>query len=245
MEMFKVPTATSQQPLVDEVDGAPLPIKTAMISDAVSRYGLQSVMDVGACWHVNGGYALHALAAGVKRAAILDGYVTRLTREKTRGDVRVSLHEGSLGDAAFVNSLPRCDAAIIYDVLLHQVDPHWPDFLARYAQRVDHFIIYNQDWTGEHTVRFPDFDLEWYVANVPEDREFASSWYAQHEQLCPWLGRKWRDAYHHWQWGITSTDIIATMHRLGFRLDWFNNFGRWSEQHPRIALNGYLFSRRR
>ena len=61
----------------------------------------------------------------------------------------------------------RSDAAIIFDVLLHQVAPDWDAFLARYARKVDHFIIWNQDWAGsEETVRFVERGLDWYLANV-------------------------------------------------------------------------------
>jgi hypothetical protein len=38
------------------------------------------------------------------------------------------LLEGDIGDAGFIDALPPCDAAIIFDVLLHQVAPDWDAF---------------------------------------------------------------------------------------------------------------------
>src|SRR6516162_9280208 len=46
--------------VIEELDWAVIPRKAQMISDAVERYGIKSVIDVGACWGVNGGYTFHA-----------------------------------------------------------------------------------------------------------------------------------------------------------------------------------------
>jgi hypothetical protein len=234
---------------VAEYDWPVTPYKAAMISDAIERYQLRSIIDVGACWGVNGGYAQHALASGkIERAIVLDGCITNLTRARFSNEPRAQLREGDLGNFEFIDAIPRCDAAIIFDVLLHQVDPDWDEFIARYARKVDHFIIYNQDLNASRTVRFHENGLDWYVQNVPgvpEEPDRISQWFAKHDQICPWLNRPWRDVHHYWQWGITKWDLMEKLRELGFTLDWFNNFGIWSDQYPNIKLNGYLFSRAR
>src|SRR5947209_12278611 len=119
------------------------PIKAHLLSAAIKRYRLKSLVDVGGCWGVNGGYSFYALSEGAEQIVIADGEITELTRTRAAGDPRIELRQGMLGDARFVASLPRCDAAIVFDVLLHQVAPDWNEFLALYAERVDHFVIYN------------------------------------------------------------------------------------------------------
>lgn len=231
--------------VVEEFDWAIVPTKAQMISDAVERYGIRSTIDVGGCWGVNGGYTFHALGTGkIERAVILDGYLTQLTRQRAANEPRITLREGDLGDAALIDSVPPCNAAIIYDVLLHQVAPDWDEFLARYARKVDHFIIYNQDWDGERTIRFLDEGPEFYRRHIPDHPERLEYWFRNLDNPHPTIKRRWRDVHSFWQWGITPRDVIETMRRLGFELDWFNYFGPWSPEHPKIRLDGYLFRRK-
>jgi hypothetical protein len=224
------------------------PRKANLVSAAIERYALRSILDIGACWGVHGGCTFHARESGrVERAVIADGDVTTLTRARAAADPRIRLAEGSIGDAGFIDALPPSDAAIIFDVLLHQVAPDWSEFLARYARKVNHFIIWNQDWIGfGQTVRFVERGLDWYLENVGDtNRARITEWFARHDEISPQFGRPWRDVHFFWQWGIVSTDLIARMRELGFVLDHFDNGGVWSERYPNIQQNAYLFSRRR
>jgi hypothetical protein len=229
----------------DDIDGGLNPAKAQMVSDTINRYGIRSVIDIGACWGVNGGYTFHALSTGkIQRAIILDGDLTRLTRQRAANDPRISLLQGDLGDSGFIGSVPRSDAAIVFDVLLHQVAPDWNEFLAHYSRKVDYFIIYNEDWDGNRTIRFIDEGLDFYRRHVPDaDSERLENWFRNLDNPHPTMRRRWRDVHNFWQWGITTPDLIATMRGLGFELDWFNYFGPWSKQYPKIRLDGYLFRR--
>jgi hypothetical protein len=221
--------------------------KARLVSDAIDRYGLKSIMDVGACWAVHGGYTFHALESGkIDRAVVLDGEITDLTRERAAGDARIVMREGNIGDADFIAALPACDAAIMFDVLLHQVAPDWDEFLIRYCGRVNHVVIWNQDWIGSgSSVRYVERGLEWYLGNVGDtDAARITRWFERHDEISPRWGRPWRDVPDFWQWGIVSAELIDTMRRAGFRLDYFDNCGAWSERHPNIQKNAYLFSRR-
>lgn len=222
------------------------PAKAELVSAAIDRYDLKSIIDVGACWGVNGGYTFHALGGGkLERAVVVDGDITSLTRERAAGDARVQLLEGPIGDATFIESLPPCDAAIIFDVLLHQVSPDWDRFLALYSRKVNHFVIWNQDWIGsDRSIRFVDRGLSWYLDNAGEtDADRVTRWFERHDEVSTQFGRPWRDVHYFWQWGIVSLELVTTMRRLGFVLDYFNNHGPWSDRHPNIQRDAYLFRR--
>jgi len=239
---------TPQTPQFGVLDVAIDRRKADLVSAAIERYRPKSILDVGGCWGVHGGYAFHALRdRTVERAVIADGDITALTRQRAQGESRVGIQEGPLGDAGFVSALPASDAAIMFDVLLHQVSPDWDEFLALYSRKVSHFIIWNQDWIGsEQTVRFVEHGLDWYLKNVGDpDRERVVRWFERHDEISERFGRPWRDVHVHWQWGIVSRNLVEVMRDLGFVLDHFNNWGPWSPRHLAIQCDAYLFTRRR
>ncbi|MDL2307437.1 class I SAM-dependent methyltransferase [Desulfovibrio sp. OttesenSCG-928-C06] len=204
------------------------PFKADLVEIAIGTYGIKSIVDVGGCFGVHGGYTFHALKNGVERAMILDGEITPDTVEQARRYPNLTLKTMDLGNRDEIAALPSFDAAIIYDVLLHQVDPDWDEFLALYAAKVDTLIIYNQDFVGDETFRFVDRGLDWYL-----EQEFAkfygkesiTNWFARHDQIHPQMGKKNRDIHGFWQWGIAYADIIRVAHEQGFRLDYFINEG--------------------
>jgi hypothetical protein len=227
------------------LDNPILPHKADLISLAAQMYNLRSLIDVGGCWGVNGGYTFHAMKnAGVKHAGIIDGSITELTRERAQYVPNVHLITGGLGDRKVVEKLPAMDIALIFDILLHQVSPDWDEVLALYAEKVDHFCIFNQDWVGEETIRFVDEGPDWYMKNVIyTDEQRTREWFDKHDEMHPSLGKPWRDVYFFWQWGITSADIVKVMNRLGFQLDFMWNYGTRYKHLPKIEDRGYLFSR--
>ena len=220
------------------------PRKANLVSAAIERYALRSILDIGACWGVHGGYTFHAMKSGrIERAVIADGDVTTLTRVRAAADPRIRTAEGNIGDAGFIDALPPSDAAIIFDVLLHQVAPDWDAFLARYARKVNHFIIWNQDWIGsEQTVRFVERGLDWYLENVGDtNRARIIEWFARHDEISPQFGRPWRDVHFFWQWGIVSTDLIARHARARLRARPFRQFRRLvrtapEDRKPRLSV---------
>src|SRR5206468_3552345 len=147
----------------------------------------------------------------------LDGEITDLTRERAAGDARIALREGDIGDADFIAALPACDAAIMLDILLHQVSPDWDEFLVRYSGKVNHVVIWNQDWIGsDSSVRYVERGLEWYLDNVGDtDGARIRRWFEQHDEISPRFNRPWRDVPDFWQWGIVSSELVDTMRRVG------------------------------
>lgn len=221
------------------------PFKGDLIEIAIGSYGIKSIVDVGGCFGVHGGYAFHALEHGAESGMILDRVITEPTKERAARHPGLTLKTMDLGDREEIARLPRFDAAIIYDVLLHQVDPDWDEFLALYAGKVDTLIIYNQDYAGDETFRFIDKGLEWY-----REQDFAGfygkdavdKWFARHQEKDPATGKLLRDIHGFWQWGIAYRDIIRVAHEQGFRLDYFINEGSRFFG-PLFNCNGYLFRR--
>lgn len=219
------------------------PFKASLIEIAVETFGMKSIVDVGGCFGVHGGYAFHALECGVERAMILDGSITELTQERAGKYPGVTLKTMDLGDRREIALLPHCDAAIIYDVLLHQVDPDWDEFLRLYAAKADTLIVYNQDYAGKETFRFVDKGLKWYL-----EQEFAKfygkksivDWFAAHQERDPGSGKRKKDIHGFWQWGITYMDILRVAYEQGFQLEYFVNDGARFFGNG-ITCHGYIF----
>lgn len=212
--------------------------KASVVDYALYNFPIESLVDLGACWGVHGGYTFHALeVCDLERAVIVDGNVTAPTREQAEHIPRVELIQGPLGAHETVDRVGRVDAAIMFDILLHQVDPNWNDVLARYASNVDTLIIHNQCWRGPETVRFPDFDVEQYIDRVESHSpERIREWYQRHDEFNVDQQKPWRDVHNYWQWGITAKDLVGTLWDLGYAIEAFENTGAWSEQLSEIEM---------
>jgi hypothetical protein len=206
--------------------------KAALIERAIKQYGLKSIVDLGACWGVHGGYTWHALEKGrLDRAVIVDGHITETTRERARKWPQAELISGGLAAEDTVAKVGAVDAAIMYDVLLHQVDPDWTTMLERWSRQVDTLIIHNQNWLGPETVRFPDFGAEEYIERVfHSDPERVRSWYGRHDEMNEDEGKRWRDVHFFWQWGITQKDLVGTLWDLGYRVDFMEEAGLFADK---------------
>jgi hypothetical protein len=213
------------------------PHKARVVDSAFARYGLASFVDLGGCWRVNGGYTFQALRRGdLARAVLVDDSVTELTRERAEEFPQLELIEGALGDPATVARVGQVDAALMFDILLHQVDPDWRDVLTRYAH-IDTVIIHNPGWLGVETVRFTDFDVEEYIRRVfHSSPDSIRAWYDRHDEFNSRMRRPWRDVHNFWQWGITAKDLIGALWDLGYRIDSFDNRGQFSNRFPEIEV---------
>ena len=107
--IFKIGAMPAQQ--FGALDVPVDPRKANLVSAAIERYALTSILDIGACWGVHGGYTFHAIESGrIERAVIADGYVTTLTRVRAAADARITLSEGNIGDAGLIHA--RCRRAM-------------------------------------------------------------------------------------------------------------------------------------
>jgi hypothetical protein len=218
-----------------------------LIDFAVSEYAARSFADLGGVWGVDAGYTFYALeklrATGGPGAGVLaDTDFTPVVRERLPSYPELRIIEGNFGDAATVEQVGDVDVVFLFDTLLHQVNPDWNEILELYAPHTQAFLIHNQQYTGEHTVRLLDLGEEKYFRNAyrgagvdreqpPYDRLFEKL-----DEISPKHGRPWRDIHEIWQWGITDGDLVAKLGSLGFTLDCFRNLRRfkdleWFERH--------------
>jgi len=229
-----------------EIDRPIVPHKSALIDEAIARYGIRSFVDLGGCWGVHGGYTLHALKTGrIERAVLVDGNITALTRTRGEPWPQLELVESALGEEKTVEQVGTVDAAIMFDILLHQVSPNWNEFLERYSRNVGTLIIYNQGWLGRETVRFTDLPVDEYLAHTYHINEGRiREWYGQHAEWNDDQGKPWRDVHNFWQWGITEKDLIGVLWDLGYRIDYLFNTGLMDQRFPKIEVVGLIARKR-
>jgi hypothetical protein len=223
------------------------PSKLALIDKALESYDLRSIVDLGACWGVHGGYTFHALNSGkISKAYVVDGHLTPETVEHAKKYSQLTLISGQLGDKNIADRIGSVDAIIMYDILLHQVAPDWDEFLEIWGKTSRHLIIYNQNWTKDNRViRFVDEDVEWYLKNVPHnDDESVRSWYPKHCQFNQELGRKWRDVHYFWQFGIPFDALCKKLNDIGFAVDFSDHDTPFNDKYPWVMCDAILATKK-
>lgn len=228
------------------LDRPALPHKAALIDEALARYDIRSMVDLGGCWGVNGAYLLGALERGkLDRALLVDGTITPLTRERGSVFPQLELVEAALGDEQTVETVGKVDAAIMFDILLHQVAPDWDEFLARYAANVDTLIIYNQGWLGPATIRFADLGVDAYLERVFHvDETRIRAWFDEHGEWNAEQNKSWRDVHNFWQWGITQDALVGRLWKLGYRVDLLRNDGLFDPRFREVEAIGLIARKR-
>jgi hypothetical protein len=138
------------------------------------------------------------------------------------------------------------DAILLFDVLLHQVDPNWDEILRMYSKATSRFLIFNQQLIdGDRTIRLLERGLDEYFRLVPFDRhrEVYRDLVEHFDEIHPRYGRPWRDVHNVWQWGITDADLLRVMDELGFELRYRRNHGRFSN-FDAFENHAFLFRKR-
>jgi hypothetical protein len=203
-------------------------VKIRAIERAGERGGLASVVDLGGVWLVEGGYTFAALKLlPLTRAVLVDTGITPTVRRRAASEPRLRLVDGNFGDASVRDRVGPVDAALLFDVLLHQVAPDWDDVLRAWAAVCRCLVIVQPQWVGDETVRLWDLGTEGYLANVPRGQQHVDMSRLAEEH--PRYRRPWRDIHELWQWGITNRDLHRVMTELGYRLVHYENAGQWQE----------------
>jgi hypothetical protein len=229
-----------------EIDIPPVPARLALGNRAAKRHNIRSFADLGACFGVHAAYTRDLIENNeIEKAYVLDQFVTKLARERCAPFQQIQFVTGLLGDASVVRQVPNVDALLMYSILLHQVAPNWDDFIRLWAEKARVIIIINQNWkAGPETLRLPDQGLDWYLKWAFWTDEAATrAWFNQADQPDPLTGRKRRDLHQFWQWGITTEDLILHLRSIGFRLDYFENYGYFNQRVPWFHNEGMIFVR--
>lgn len=214
-----------------------------MIERAFERCRVRSFADLGGVWAVDGGYTFFALGqSDIERAYLVDEDHTDAVHERAKGFGQLELVAANFGAETTADRVGSVDAVILFDVLLHQVDPDWDEILELYAPRTRSFVIVNPQWAGEGgAVRLLDLGREEYLRSVPP-LDLHSEVFAKLDEDNPRRGRPWRDVHDIWQWGISDPALTATLERLGFALVYFEDLGRWQGL-ERFRNRAFVFAR--
>ena len=220
--------------------------KLKLIDHAFKIYGIKCFADAGGCWGVHGGYTFYALSKfDVDRAILIDTHITDTTRNRSSSFPNLELLSGDFGNDQLVVTLGTVDAVILFDVLLHQVNPDWDKIIEMYSRITDHFIIYNQMFVGSHkTIRLIELGVHEYLKNTPYKgkEEIVREWFEKLDQKHPEHNKTYGEAHHYWQWGITPPDLLSTMSKFDFRADYVRNYGKFGDL-AHFENHGFLFSR--
>jgi hypothetical protein len=196
--------------------------------DLIDRCEFRSFADLGGVWLVEAGYTFHALRRrGVERGILIDTHPTETVLNLAAHFPQLELIQANFGNEEVAGRID-VDAVFLFDVLLHQVRPDWNEILEMYAPRTRKFLVFNQQYTRDETVRLLDLGREEYMKAVPHSSEGEpyTGLFDRLEEVHPDHERKWRDVHHIWQWGITDKDLREKFKQLGFRQTFYSNHGR-------------------
>ncbi len=229
------PRATAHPPLV--------PLKLRTVDAAFALPEVSSVADLGGVWAVDAGYSFYALERHAPdRAVLVDDDITPVVRRRAAAFPHLQLLEQNFGLPRTPGDVGPVGVVLLFDVLLHQVDPDWDEILRRYAPQAQALAIVNPMYdVAPQTVRLLDLGEEHYRRAVPP-QDNLDGLFSRLDELNPQRGRRWRDVHDVWQWGITDADLRATMTGLGFSAVHAEQLGRWRGL-PDFADCAYVFRR--
>lgn len=225
-EAGAVPDGPYRPPLV--------PLKLEAIDAAFALDRVTSVADLGGVWAVEAGYSFHALEHhSPERAVLVDDDITAVVRSLAAGFDQFELLEQNFGAQRTPADVGPIGVVLLFDVLLHQVDPDWDEILRRYAPFAQAFAIVQPMWDPPQgpsgpgdTVRLIDLGEERYRSAVPPQGNLDVL-FADPDAVNAKRGRPWKDVHDVWQWGMTDADLRATMDALGFTIAFETARGRW------------------
>jgi hypothetical protein len=222
-----------------------VPEKKDLIDFACERFQIRSFADLGGVWNVDGGYTFYALQRGqIEKAFLVDTDFTEKVGELQAAWPVLQLIEGNFGSEAIIQKIGNVDAVMFFDTLLHQVNPDWDKVLESYAPLAKCFLIFNQQFKGDRTVRLLDLGEEEYFKNVPHEKnqEPYKSVFQKMYEIHAKHQRIYRDIHNIWQWGITDDDLIDRMKALGFKLLLYKNAGKLFNL-ENFESHGFVFKR--
>lgn len=213
--------------------------KTELIDAAFrDNESISSFADLGGIWGVDGGYTFYTLNKyNIKDAYLFDNQISQTTFSRSKEYSQLKLHEQNFGSDGAAGQFSHVDLILLFDVLLHQVNPNWDEILAKYAPKTDYFAVYNPQFEGEKIVRLLDLGKEEYFRQVPH----KPMDYYHYSLLFTDREREVRDSPDVWQWGITDADLREVLKELGFKEIYSSIGSRWGRS--RFTSKGFLFKK--
>jgi hypothetical protein len=218
------------------LDGYPLAVnrKKFRLIDTVVRDiapTARSFADLGGVWRVEAAYTIYTLKNyDIRSAFLVDTNIPPLLEQRLRQFPQLRVIRDDFGNEDVAAVIGSVDVLYLFDVLLHQVHPHWDEILRRYGRIAQTIVIYNQQYIRSHeSVRLTDLPLSEYVSIVPRRRDQLYEFiYEHHSEMHPEYQKPWKDIHNIWQWGITDHAVRSLMGQLGFQEKLYRNFGMFS-----------------
>ena len=178
---------------------------------------MRSLRDFGGCYLVHGRYLLQpARRRRLEYASMVDVNVLQPFIDAARAlmaeqpETRVEWVSGDFRDHATYAGLPATDAALLYEVLLHQED--YVEVMRNVCARTRHHVCIAQPCLMEEFFVLPASAtlLQFHDEPVKALLRTDSFW--------PEEPRVERFTTAHWMWGHTTSHIVDVMKGLGWTL---------------------------
>lgn len=216
--------------------------KKLLIDNALSYFKIDSLLDLGGNWNVDGVYSKYIYDnSDCRDITIVDAYWDhKLTKDYEFYGINCIRETFS----KFFEREPRhFDCTLIFDILLHQVSPNWKEIINHISTISKNILIFNPQWIStDETVRLTKLPNAEYLSNVPHNKdEYPYNNYLKNPwNICPETGICYKDSYCIWQWGITNVDLISSFHKQNFDLLFSQNFKGW-DLLDNFENYGYIF----
>lgn len=181
-----------------------------------------SFADLGGVWGIDGGYTFYILEKyNIEKAILIDNIISNLTVSKSSKYPQLQLYSLDFSSDEAVSKVSNVDAIILFDILLHQVNPDWDEILTKYAPITKYFIIINPQFNAEKTTRLLDLGKEEYFKQIPKHLTY------EYNLLFTDRESEIRDSPNVWQWGIIDNDIKILMKKLNFEEIYYRSCYKW------------------
>ena len=191
----------------------------------------KSFIDLGGVWKVNAAYTVYTLQNfKVDQGYIVDTDYNLKVNKRLAAFPNLIKLTGDFGNNEIIGQINDVDVIFLFDVLLHQVNPHWDEILSMYARLSKCIVIYNQQYVAsDKTIRLTDLPLEEYKVIAPFRKDdLYEQIYNNMDTIHPEYKKPWKDIHNIWQWGITDTDLRQKMNSIGFKEVFYENYGKFS-----------------
>ena len=221
------------------------PDKKDIIDYAFTNFRINSFVDLGGTWAVEGAYTFYIMEKYKPDSAVLvDFSVPKDFLKRKKKTPNLTFVKGDFGQKQTINQLHKADAILMFDILLHQVSPDWNEILEIYSHLSDYILILNQQYKAAKTIRLLDLGEKEYFANVPHNEgtpRIYDKLFEKLDEFDPESNKKWRDSSLFWQWGITNKDLITVMESVGFSLEYLKNCGKFGHGLKNFDNYAFLF----
>lgn len=177
----------------------------------------QSVRDYGGLWGVDGIYLEEAVRhCGCTEASMIDSlspsssWAQRVDRIHSELHCTVESIRADFREDAVLTSLKAMEISLLYDILLHQIDP--VHILWRILEKTTHFICIAQPVLRDSLFALPNasVNLQFYSRDLKRKLRGVYGGWPDHEMFAVFSPAQWI-------WGQTVSYIDSVLYGFGWR----------------------------